>query len=59
MCCKNCYISEWFSNRPKPDCRIKYELGKLKNPVTIWVYRSILENRQNNKAVIECPFKNK
>lgn len=57
MSCKYCQQSKWFSNRPKPDCRIIYDLENTSNPVTRGVYRKILETRKETNSVIECPFK--
>lgn len=55
--CKYCHKGEWFSNRPKPDCRIRYDMSQTSNPVTKGVYRDILKRREENDTQIECPFK--
>ena len=55
--CKNCHVSKWFRNRPKPDCRIQYDLENTDNPVTKSVYRDILKRREESDTQIECPFK--
>jgi hypothetical protein len=59
MTCKYCHINKWFSNRPKPDCRIRYDLENTKNPVTKGVYRDILKHRLEEDAKIECPWAEK
>lgn len=55
--CNNCHVSKWFSNRPKPDYRIIYDLENTANTVTKGVYKDILKRREENGTQIECPFK--